>query len=161
MNGQVLALDVPGVPVPQGSKRAFRHSVTGKVVMVDDNKNLEAWRHAVALRTRLAWRGRPPLDMPVWASLNFYVPRPAGHFGTGRNIDRLKESAPLWPAVKPDLDKLTRAVFDALTTARVWKDDAVCCGVTAWKFYADGGHDPGLSLSLAVMTEEKVGSDEH
>jgi Holliday junction resolvase RusA-like endonuclease len=151
MSGPLLVLDVAGVPVPQGSKRAFRHSRTGKVVVLDDNENLAAWRQLVTARARHWWAGRPPVAVPVWASLAFYLPRPARHFGTGRNAGVLKDSAPLWPSVKPDLDKLQRAVFDSLTAAGVWKDDAVCCGVSAWKNYADGGKGPGVVLSLAEL----------
>jgi Holliday junction resolvase RusA-like endonuclease len=136
-----------GVPVPQGSKKAFKHRHTGRVVMTDDNPNLAAWRDTVAYAARAAWAGRAPLTAPVTASLVFYLPRPASHYGTGRNAGILKASAPLHPTVKPDLDKLVRAVFDSLTTAGVWKDDALCWGESAWKNYADG-RPPGLVLTL-------------
>jgi Holliday junction resolvase RusA-like endonuclease len=149
----VLVLDVAGVPVPQGSKRAFRHSKTGRVVMVDDNENLAAWRGLVEQRARQAWAGRPALTVPLFGTLLFYLPRPAGHFGTGRNAGRVKDSAPLWPGVKPDLDKLQRAVFDSLTAAGVWKDDALCVGVSAWKHYADARPAPGLFLQLDDLEE--------
>jgi Holliday junction resolvase RusA-like endonuclease len=151
----LLVLDVAGVPVPQGSKRAFRHSKTGRVVMVDDNPALAAWRDLVAVKARAAWAGRAPLVVPVRASLAFYLPRPAGHFGTGRNAGRLKDSAPFWPAVKPDLDKLTRAVFDALETAGVWGNDSRCCWVSASKNYADPDAvlGPGLGLTLEGLEE--------
>jgi Holliday junction resolvase RusA-like endonuclease len=80
----------------------------------------------------------------------FYLPRPGGHFGTGRNAGLVKNSAPLWPAVKPDLDKLERAVFDSLESAGVWGNDSICCGVTGWKHYADA-RGPGLVLSMAEL----------
>ena len=50
--------------------------------------------------------------------------RPKSHFGTGRNAGKLKPSAPKYPAVKPDVDKLSRAVHDALTIANVIDDDS-------------------------------------
>jgi crossover junction endodeoxyribonuclease RusA len=143
----LVQMHVPGVPVPQGSKKAFKHRHTGRVVMTDDNPNLAAWRAMVAHVARTDWAGREPLAVPVTASLVFYLPRPAGHYGTGRNAGVLKASAPLHPTVKPDLDKLVRAVFDSLTTAGVWKDDALCWGESAWKNYADG-RPPGLVLTL-------------
>lgn len=142
-----LSLYVAGVPVPQGSKRAFPHYRTGRVVMVDDNSNLAGWRDAVTAAASVEWGGAPALAVPVWASLSFYLPRPAGHFGTGRNAGTLRPSAPTWPGVKPDLDKLVRAVFDSLTAAGVWTDDARCVGVSAWKFYADG-RAPGVALTV-------------
>lgn len=145
-------LHVPGVPIPQGSKKAFRHSKTGNVVVLDDNEKLAAWRETVAFHARRAWAGRDPLSGPVVASMVFYLPRPAGHYGTGRNAGRLKESAPLWPAVKPDLDKLERAIFDSLEAAGIWRNDSVCCGVSAWKDYADD-QEPGVLLSLSELDE--------
>lgn len=153
MSGLVVA--VPGVPVPQGSKRIGRAGKNGRPILIDDNdEKLAAWRETVALLSRRAWAGRAPLAVPVWAQLTFYMPRPAGHYGTGRNAGLLKDSAPLWPAVKPDVDKLTRAVFDALTTAGVWKDDSLCVGVSAWKSYADA-RPAGLALSVSEFDFEE------
>jgi Holliday junction resolvase RusA-like endonuclease len=143
------SLRVNGTPVPQGSKKAFRHSRTGRVVMMDDNPNLAAWRANVTAKARGAWGvDRPPLDAPVIATALFYLPRPKGHYGTGRNAGILKDSAPLYPTVKPDLDKLVRAVFDSLKDAGVWRDDALCIGLGgSAKFYADAV-EPGLTLTL-------------
>jgi len=143
------SLRVNGVPVPQGSKTSFRHSKTGKVVMVDANKNLAAWRALVSARARSAWGvDRPPLAGPVIVTALFYLPRPKGHYGTGRNAGVLKPSAPVYPAVKPDLDKLVRAVFDSLKVAGVWADDALCVGLGGTgKFYADAV-EPGVALTL-------------
>lgn len=141
-------IEVPGIPVPQGSKTAFRHASTGRVVMVDANGNLKAWRTTVAHYARQAWAGAPALEVPVVASLGFYLPRPKSHYRTGRYAGMLRDAAPLLPAVKPDLDKLQRAVFDSLTTAGVWKDDSLCWNVSAHKCYADA-REPGLVLNLS------------
>ena len=143
-----LRLEVPGIPVPQGSKKAFKHAHTNRVVMLDDNANLAAWRATVAHHARVAWAGAPPITGPVVASLGFYLPRPKGHYRTGKFAGFLKDSAPLLPGVKPDLDKLIRSVFDSLSTAGVWKDDALCWNVSAHKCYADA-REPGLVLNLS------------
>lgn len=155
MTGPLLLLDVDGVPVPQGSKRLGLNRATGRAVVLDDNPALAAWRELVAFRARAAWAGRPPLTVPVRASLAFYLPRPAGHYGTGRNAGQLRPSAPAWPGVKPDLDKLCRAVFDSLETAGVWANDSRCCWLTASKSYAenDDYRGPGVGLTL-----EEVGT---
>jgi Holliday junction resolvase RusA-like endonuclease len=144
----LFGLEVEGVPVPQGSKRAFRHSKTGRVVMVDDNPALTGWRLLVSTKARSSWGGRPPIAGPVSVWADFYLPRPAGHLGTGRNFGKVKDSAPVWPAVKPDLDKLLRAVFDSLTTAGVWRDDSLAVVVSGAKHYAGPLRPAGVSLQI-------------
>lgn len=145
-----FTLEVLGLPVPQGSKTAFRHAQTGKVIIKEANASLSDWRSLVAGQARQALAGAGPFTTPCWAFLAFYLPRPTGHYGTGRNAGTLRPSAPAHPGVKPDLDKLTRAVFDALTIAGVWRDDALCCGVHAWKKYADV-RPVGLVLTVTEM----------
>jgi Holliday junction resolvase RusA-like endonuclease len=152
VTGWLFGLDVAGhVPVPQGSKRIGRHRGTGRPLVLDDNRNLEAWRALVAGMARKEWNGRPPITVPVSVWADFYLPRPAGHFGTGRNAGKLKDSAPVWPAVKPDGDKLLRAVFDSLTTAGVWKDDSLAVVWSGAKHYADALRRPGVSLQIRDM----------
>jgi Holliday junction resolvase RusA-like endonuclease len=58
----------------------------------------------------------------VRIELTFVLPRGKGHFGTGRNAGLLKDSAPAFPAVRPDVDKLTRNVLDAMKGV-VYGDD--------------------------------------
>jgi Holliday junction resolvase RusA-like endonuclease len=140
-----------GEPIPQGSKKAFRHSKTGAVVVLDDNPRLAGWRELVAFEARRAMAAGPVrLSGACLVFMRFYLPRPAGHYGTGRNAGTLRPSAPKWPAVKPDLDKLERAVLDSLTAAGVWSDDAVCCAAVGWKHYADD-HPAGVFVSVAEL----------
>ncbi|MCR4339570.1 MAG: RusA family crossover junction endodeoxyribonuclease [Gemmatimonadaceae bacterium] len=51
--------------------------------------------------------------------------RPAGHYGTGRNAGTVRPCAPEWPTTKPDADKLTRALLDALTGVAYVDDSQV------------------------------------
>jgi Holliday junction resolvase RusA-like endonuclease len=150
VTAQPFHAEVLGLPIPQGSKKAFRHAATGRVVMVDANAKLADWRALVDAEARRALAGRDPFIRPCKASLGFYLPRPAGHYGTGRNAGILRPSAPRWPGVKPDVDKLIRAAFDSLKTAGVWRDDALCCGLSAWKVYADT-RPVGLVLTVTDL----------
>jgi Holliday junction resolvase RusA-like endonuclease len=117
-----LLFNVPGIPQPQGSTRSFARG--GKIVTTSDNLALRPWRDAVCWHARQAQAGAEPFAGPVCVSAIFWLPRPAGHFGSGRNAGRLRPSAPPRPDVKPDLDKLMRGVLDALSEAGVWRDDA-------------------------------------
>lgn len=140
--GETFRFVVFGHPTGQGSMSAVpvmrrddagaRVAVMGRggfpIVNVTDQKEkrLKPWRQEIAL-TAVAngWPGMglAALDEPVIVRLTFYVARPAGHYGTGRNAGVLKDSAPLWPErTGDDVDKLARAALDALTGI-VWRDD--------------------------------------
>ena len=77
----------------------------------------------------------------------FWLPRPKGHFGTGKNAGKLKKSAPLYCSTKPDLDKLLRAVCDALWQSGVLSSDALITKITSEKRYGD----PGVLINLQVL----------
>jgi Holliday junction resolvase RusA-like endonuclease len=95
--------------------------------------------------------GGTPFTEPVEVRLMFFLARPKGHFGTGRNADKIRNSAPAVPGVKPDLDKLVRSVLDALT-GTVIRDDSQVVGLIASKLYDDQGH-PGLMAQVTVLTD--------
>ncbi len=128
-----IAFEVLGEPQPQGSAKAFRHRHTGLVVMTSDNARLRPWRDAVCWHARQALAGRAPLAGPVGVALDFRFARPSGHFGKRG----LRPSAPKEHVVRPDLDKLARAVIDALSEAGVWRDDNQVVHLHARKRYAD------------------------
>ena len=133
-----------GLPQQQGSKTAFAFPVPvgtklparSKVVMKDANeKNLKPWRDHAKTVLSGEWGATPLLTGPVHVRVTFAFPRPAYHFGSGRNADVLKASAPTYKISAPDLDKLQRAVGDALT-GTVIKDDALVAVWETRKIYA-------------------------
>lgn len=136
-----------GTPAPQGSKR---HVGGGR--MVEASKKVTPWREAVVSEAIRAGHADSRLDGPIRISVTFYLQRPAGHSGA-RGI---KPSAPDWPHRVPDLDKLLRSTFDALTQASVWADDARVVLVTAIKTYADQT-GPGALIRITEMTGEQHG----
>ena len=73
-----------------------------------------------------------------------YFPRPRAHYGTGRNANRLKDSAPLWHDKRPDVDKLARAVLDAITESGTLRDDCQVVALSARKRYGP----PGVAITL-------------
>jgi Holliday junction resolvase RusA-like endonuclease len=53
---------------------------------------------------------------------------------------------------RPDLDKLLRATFDAVTaTGRVWADDSQVVKVTAEKLYTPSPSDVGTLLEVTFL----------
>ena len=141
---------VDGTPAPQGSKRVGKNKATGLAVLIESSTAVKPWREAIAD----AWHahGYAPVTGPVRVGVTYYLPRPKGHYGTGRNAGRLRPSAPRWPAVKPDVDKLDRACLDALTKAGAIDDDARVVALAALKRYADD-HPVGARITIAPMTD--------
>lgn len=126
-----------GTPIPQGSKTAYVRG--GRAVLVEANKKLPDWRKAVIEAASEAFSGEL-FDKPVKVDITFFMPRPA---------------KPKWlqyPASKPDLDKLVRAVFDALTGI-VWVDDALAVEVTARKLWAGVDGNPPSPGCFVFVTE--------
>jgi len=135
-----------GLPRPQGSMRAFM--IAGKPRLTSAAKGLKEWRALVAntAQAESAMWTVSPLD-PVALDLVFYLPRPKGHWG----VNGLRPSAPKWPTKKPDLDKLVRAVGDALVPVLLHDDNQVL-SIQALKKYATPEEPPGVLVSLYPFT---------
>lgn len=126
--GGSLSFYVDGRPAPQGSKKYMGHR-GGKPILLESSKSLKEWRekiawHARQARNNVAHRGVVE-NWPVGVQLDFYFRRP-------KSAPRFRRS----PIVRPDVDKLTRAVLDALTGV-VFKDDSQVVGLHATKSYLD------------------------
>lgn len=145
----ILQFDVAGTPVTQGS---MRYVGRGRVIH-EHAEALNAWRQAVSTAASKAAKetGWQTVDGPCVIVANIYLPRPKSHHGTGRNTDRLKPSAPPKPHKGLDVDKLLRAINDALTQAGIWTDDSRVIRAVISKHYADL-RKPGAYIQ--ITTEE-------
>lgn len=155
---QPITIVIYGQPAPQGSKRAFavrgKGGVpTGRVAVIESSHDrVKSWRQAV-IDAAEAVRPDTPLAGPLAAEITFFMPRPKGHYGSGRNAARLRDSAPSRPHGKPDLSKLLRATEDALTDVALWGDDAqVVEYQTLAKAYADH-RPPGALITVRTIEE--------
>jgi Holliday junction resolvase RusA-like endonuclease len=120
----VVSFTVIGHPEPGGSKRAVPMKGTaGGARVVDANRKVMPWRALVSGAAQEAMHGAEPMRGALGLVVTFYVQRPQGHYGTGRNAGTVKDHAPRAPIVRPDVTKLIRAVEDACTSI-VWRDDA-------------------------------------
>lgn len=138
-----MIITVNGIPAPQGSKR---HVGGGR--MVEMSKAVGPWREAVRAETQRRRQARTFIEgTPVEVHVTFVLPRPKGHYRTGRNAALLRPAAPKYPAGRPDLDKLARAVLDGLTAGGAWKDDSQVVLLQLAKFYADDDQ-PGCTIFI-------------
>ncbi len=134
-----LSFFVPGLPRPQGSKRHV-----GRGVMVESSKYVADWRHDVK---QAAWTYRlqmEPLAVPLSVRLDFNLPRPKYHYGTNGAVKARYELAR--PSSKPDIDKLARAVLDAITSSGLWRDDSLVVDLRASKWFTV--NDPGVEVLI-------------
>jgi Holliday junction resolvase RusA-like endonuclease len=120
----VIEFEVSGQPVPQGSMKV----INGHIIHTRGSA-LAAWRSAIALEARRA--GAFPTRAPIVIHMTFYMVKP-------RTVKRLE------PSVPPDLDKLIRAVLDALT-ATAYTDDGQVVEIHAKKTY---GEFPKVSIKI-------------
>lgn len=122
----MLEVTVLGIPQPQGSKTVY----AGRAV--DANaKKLKPWRKQVTAAVRDQLGDWQLTADPISVKLQFLMPRP-------RTVTRD------YPTVKPDLDKLIRAILDGVTDVTdrdagigVWVDDSQVINLKASKRYAN------------------------
>lgn len=123
---------VPGHPAPQGSRR-----YVGNGISIESSKQVKPWRADIREHL-LAHHVQGPAIGPVTVGLEFVMPRPAS---------TAKTRTP--PAVKrPDLDKLTRAVLDAIGSAGLWRDDSQVTRLYAHKRLAERDETPGVRIDI-------------
>ena len=145
--GDVVAFVVVGAPAPQGSKTARTTKAGGAYMHETGKATLEPWRAAVAARAREAMGDRAPFAGPLELDVAFMFARPRSHYRTGRHAGELKPSAPIYCDKRPDLDKLLRAIGDAITGI-VAVDDAAIVELRARKAYGS----PSAQIAVRVLT---------
>ena len=123
-----------GTAAPQGSK-----SYLGKGVMVESSTRVRPWRNDVRCAAIDSKPAGWDLGHSMQVCLIFWFPRPASHYGTKNGISYLKANAPAEPvsARVGDIDKLSRAVLDALTGV-AYLDDRQVVDLQARKAYLMG-----------------------
>ena len=144
LGGVIAAVFVPGEPRAQGSKRG--RVIAGRAVLVESNpKGLVAWRAAItyaAASLETSGGKYTPLfvaDQAVGLHLTFVLPRPKSAPKSGDLVELANK--------KPDIDKLARAVLDALTGVWMRDDSQVVC-LLASKRVARPGERPGVLVEL-------------
>lgn len=128
----MIKLIIPGKPI---AKKRPRFARRGKFVATYNDQETEEGRFLWEVKKQLAQHWRL-IKNPIEITTIFYMGRPKNHFGTGKNKERLKNSAPIYHTTKPDIDNLQKMVYDCLNST-VWADDSQICKSTAQKIYSE------------------------
>lgn len=123
-----VVFTVEGLPVPQGSKTIAKAG--GKAWLRDSNAaRLKPWRARVAAAADVGHT----FDVPVFVAAVFFLPRP-------KTVRRLL------PSVKPDLDKLFRALGDGMTDGGLLADDSLIVSQWVHKRYESASNPAGVRV---------------
>ena len=84
--------------MPQGSKTAFINKSTGRPVVVDKDVRLPRWRATITsaaidrqaeyMHTLPPCTNHLPFVGAIGINIDFVMPRPKNHYGTGKNAAR-------------------------------------------------------------------------
>jgi Holliday junction resolvase RusA-like endonuclease len=139
-----INLTVLGTPIPQGSMRGFaipgKNGARPRAIVTSDNKATKPWKQEIgwAAKQVMQAHGNKPFEgMPVSMSCAFYFDKPKS----------VKAEAKI---TRPDIDKLARAVLDALTGV-VFKDDSQVTHLNIWKAFDS---QPRVEISVLTGTLE-------
>ena len=124
-----MELIIPGKPI---ALKRHRHTTrNGRIFNYDPSKADKA----NFLKKVQILAPEDPLYGAISMSVEVYIDRPKSHFGTGRNSDKVKDSSPIYPISRPDLDNYIKFVFDALNGV-FYKDDSQIVHLESEKEYA-------------------------
>lgn len=132
-----LTIAAFGRPAPQGS-----HGLGGAGQFLDSSPYLPAWRTAIRTAAFRAYGeiGLDPKALPLFSA------------GTPVTIEACTFYLATAPTGKPDIDKLLRAVLDALggglgQTARLYKDDSQVVRIRDVSKVRAAGHTGALIIA--------------
>lgn len=140
-----IELTVIGVPAPQGSKTRMPGGVMLDGTSKTGRAKLAEWRRAVAdqARNHLEHTPGPPLAEPLKITIEFTFPP------TKSDPHRH------WHCTTPDIDKIVRATFDALTHSGLVADDRYFSHLTARKSFTLI-RPPGATITIESLAESEA-----
>lgn len=141
-----ISFHVNGSPAPKGSMTRMPHGGMIPAGTAASRKRFADWRTDIRTRATEAMGERDPFPGAIRLMAEFQLSAPT-------NIPKYKIG---WlPHTKrPDFDKLTRALCDAMTGI-VWVDDSQVCYSMVNKVYAWNGK-PGVEVIVDFLDAEML-----
>lgn len=96
-----------------------------------------------------------PFTEALEVELEFTMPRAKSHFGSGKNSNILKPSAPKCHLQKPDLDNLVKFVLDAMN-GHFYKDDSQIVSIKCSKIFLNKQGEGSTFVLLRPCKKEDV-----
>lgn len=148
-----IKIKILGEPI---AKKRPRFTVRGKGpnqyvhVYSDQDRDSIMFEKQVKYSFNQQQRKRFDKETPLKVVCRFYLKRPLSHYGTGMNAGKLKENAPKYHLVKPDIDNLEKFVLDCLNGV-VWADDKQIVSTVSDKIYIDD--EPYTEILIFTLNE--------
>jgi crossover junction endodeoxyribonuclease RusA len=117
-----ISFEAAGVPITQGSMRSLGK---GRPMIHENQTELEAWRHTIGWTARAARQPWWVMSGAKELTVVFYLPKPKSY-----------PKRVTYPTKKHDIDKLARAVLDALKGI-LYDDDGQVTDLTARKRFGE------------------------
>lgn len=145
--GPVLRFHQLGLPVPQG---AIRHLGAGRPSVHANADKLKPWRAQIQDTAEAAMEAIDDwccgLSGPVGMGVYFTMRKPVS----------APKKKTTYPISRPDVDKLVRAVLDALAAAGVYRDDSQVVWLETKKVFPGEDihalHVPGVTVEVYDVT---------
>jgi crossover junction endodeoxyribonuclease RusA len=141
-----VSFTVRGLPMPKGSTTRMPNGATLPAGTAESRKRMQQWTWDIRNAAQQAM-DVPPFTNGIRLMCEFRLPVPATSI-------RKYQQGWLPHTKKPDVDKLFRALSDALTGI-VWRDDAQVCISSINKIYAWAG-DIGATVVVDEISEESA-----
>jgi crossover junction endodeoxyribonuclease RusA len=130
----MLTFRVYGVALPKGNMKPFLAKGMKFPIVTESNRNVKSWQQLVAEGASHALQQLPEADrgliaVGVRVTIAFFLPRPSVLKRRGVFVAHTKH---------PDIDKLARAVLDALSNV-AYVDDKQVTELVTGKYYAEVG----------------------
>ena len=141
----MINIRILGNPKPQPRHRHFRRgSFSGTYDPAKNDK-------ASFLQIVLEHAPEKPFTCGLCVDLDFYFSRPKNHYGTGKNKNKLKSSAPVNHTTRPDIDNLRKFVMDAMNKV-FWRDDSIICEGHTRKMFSG---TPRTEIAVKLVAQKK------
>lgn len=134
-----MLIKIPGVPIAKA-----RHRTSKSKINYNPQSGEEA---AVKWEIRNQVGNMELFSGPLSVQILGVFPRPKSHYGTGKNAEKLKPSAPEHHTKKPDCDNISKFYLDCMNQV-VFEDDKQVVNLVTGKRY---GGVPTVFIEIVEM----------